>query len=92
MATIAPLRTSNRFGISPLTPRIGAEIDGIDIGGDLSDADIAEVYQALLTYKVIFFRDQDISEEQHIAFARRFGELESTRSRLPISRTARSSI
>lgn len=75
MAT-APARASNRFGISPLTPRIGAEIDGIDLGGRLTDDDIDEVYQALLRYKVIFFRDQDISEEQHIAFARRFGELE----------------
>jgi taurine dioxygenase len=77
MATIAAAaRVSNRFGISPLTPHLGAEIEGIDLASDLSDADIAEVYQALLTYKVIFFRDQDITAEQHIAFARRFGDLE----------------
>ncbi|MBV1687525.1 TauD/TfdA family dioxygenase [Novosphingobium sp. G106] len=76
MATIAAPRASNRFGIAPITPQIGAQIEGIDIGGPLSDEDIAEIYQALLTYKVIFFRDQDISEEQHIAFALRFGELE----------------
>lgn len=76
MAAIAPLQMPSRIGISPLTPRIGAEIEGIDLGGELSDEDIAEVYRALLTYKVIFFRDQDITEEQHIAFARRFGDLE----------------
>jgi taurine dioxygenase len=76
MATTAPLLTLDHFGIAPLTPGIGAEIEGIDIGGDLSDEEIAEVYRALLAYKVIFFRDQDISEEQHIAFARRFGKLE----------------
>lgn len=76
MATAAPARASNRFGITPLTPRIGAEIEGVDLGGKLSDEDIAEIYRALLTYKVIFFREQDISEEQHIAFGRRFGELE----------------
>lgn len=76
MATAASVRASNRFALSPLTPTIGAEIEGIDLGGELSDEDIAEIYRALLTYKVIFFRDQDISEEQHIAFARRFGELE----------------
>ncbi|MBV1691890.1 TauD/TfdA family dioxygenase [Novosphingobium sp. G106] len=76
MATTAPLCTSDRFGIAPLTPRIGAEIEGIDLGCALSDDDIGEIYRALLNYKVIFFRDQDISEEQHIAFARRFGELE----------------
>ncbi len=75
MAT-APADTLGRFAISPLTPRIGAEIEGIDLRGDLPDEAIAEIRQALLTYKVIFFRDQDISPEQHIAFARRFGELE----------------
>jgi taurine dioxygenase len=76
MATTAGIRSFTRFGVSPLTTRIGAEIDGIDLGGDLSDEDIAEIRRALLTWKVIFFRDQDISEEQHIAFARRFGDLE----------------
>lgn len=76
MATAAKAPTSTRFDISPLTPHIGAEIDGIDLGAELSDKDIAEIYQALLIYKVIFFRGQDITQEQHIAFARRFGELE----------------
>lgn len=76
MATAAETRTFTAFEVSPLTPRIGAEIDGVYLGDDLSDKVIAEIRQALLTYKVIFFRDQDISEEQHIAFARRFGDLE----------------
>ena len=76
MATAAATRTFTRFAVSPLTPRIGAEIEGIDLGEKLTDEAIAEIRQALLTYKVIFFRDQDITEEQHIAFARRFGDLE----------------
>ncbi len=42
----------------------------------LSDALLAEVRNALLRWKVVFFRDQDITTEQHLAFARRFGELE----------------
>lgn len=75
MAT-APADTFGRFAVSPLTPRIGAEIEGIDLRDDLPDETIADIRRALLTYKVIFFRDQDISQEQHIAFARRFGELE----------------
>jgi taurine dioxygenase len=75
MAT-APADTFGRFAVSPLTPRIGAEIQGVDLGGDLPDETIAEIRRALLTYKVIFFRDQDISQEKHIAFAQRFGELE----------------
>src|ERR1700740_2337251 len=76
MARAAPALKSSRFGIVPLTPTIGAEIEGIELDSHLSDSDIAELYQALLTHKVIFFRGQDISEEQHIAFGRRFGELE----------------
>lgn len=58
-----------------MSPAIGAEL----IGADLSQADaelIAEVRAALLTYKVVFFRDQELTREQHITFARGFGELE----------------
>ncbi|MDG2003373.1 MAG: TauD/TfdA family dioxygenase [Novosphingobium sp.] len=76
MATAATAREFQKFAVSPMTPRIGALIEDIDLREELSDEAIAEIRQALLTYKVIFFRDQDISQEQHIAFARRFGELE----------------
>ncbi|MCB2072111.1 MAG: TauD/TfdA family dioxygenase [Novosphingobium sp.] len=76
MATAAKAKAFTGFEISPMTPRIGAEISGVCLGEELTDEVIAEIRQALLTYKVIFFRDQDISEEQHIAFARRFGDLE----------------
>jgi len=76
MATIAPARTFAGFDVLPLTPRIGAEIDGVDLREDLDEELVTEIRRALLTYKVIFFRDQDITEEQHIAFGRRFGNLE----------------
>jgi len=62
--------------ITPRSPTIGAEIGGIDLGGELSDETIGVIRAALLDYKVIFFRDQDITTEQHLAFGRRFGELE----------------
>lgn len=62
--------------IQPLTPAIGAEIHGIDLGApDIGDH-VPAIRAALLAHKVIFFRDQHISAEQHIAFARHFGELE----------------
>lgn len=64
-----------RFSPNPLSPAIGAEL----LGADLREVDeelIAEVRQALLKYKVVFFRDQDITREQHIHFARQFGDLE----------------
>ena len=60
----------------PLSPTIGAEIHGVDLRDELSDDTIAGIRAALLQWKVIFFRDQEISTEQHIAFARRFGHLE----------------
>lgn len=55
---------------------LGAEIRGVSLADDLSEQAIAEIRQALLDYLVIFFRDQDITPEQQIAFARRFGPLE----------------
>ncbi len=64
-----------RITLRPLSPTIGAEIGGVDLG-DLDDQTFAEIQCAHLDYKVIFFRDQDITSEQHLAFARRFGELE----------------
>ena len=65
-----------RFQVKPLTPKIGAELHGIDLSAPLDDATIGDVRAALLAYKVVFFRDQKISRAQHIAFARRFGALE----------------
>ncbi|MDG2003375.1 MAG: TauD/TfdA family dioxygenase [Novosphingobium sp.] len=76
MATAAVTQEFQKFAVKPLTPGIGAEIAGIDLGEHLPDETIAEIRQALLTYKVIFFRDQDITQEQHITFGRRFGQLE----------------
>jgi taurine dioxygenase len=67
----------SHLGVRPLSPTIGAEITGVDLGGALADETIAETRRALLEYKVIFFRDQHISTEQHLEFARRFGELET---------------
>ena len=68
--------TWEHFDVAPLGATIGGLVSGIDLCGDLSDAQIAEIRQALLDYKVLFFRDQPLSQTQHIAFARRFGNLE----------------
>lgn len=64
------------FAIAPLTPAIGAEISGIDLRDLPDDAALAALRRALLDWKVLFFRDQNIARAQHIAFARLFGELE----------------
>jgi len=67
----------HRLTLQPLSPTVGAEISGVDLARTLDDATLAELRRALLEYKVIFFRDQDITTEQHLAFARRFGALET---------------
>ncbi len=64
------------FGIEPQTPTIGAFITGLDLSQEQPQDVIDALRAALVEWKVIFFRDQPLSEEQHIAFARRFGELE----------------
>lgn len=69
-------RPYQRFGLAPLSPIIGAEIDGVDLGQPMDDELQAEIRRALLEWKVVFFRDQDITREQHRAFAEQWGELE----------------
>ncbi|ODT87256.1 TauD/TfdA family dioxygenase [Phenylobacterium sp. SCN 70-31] len=61
--------------IRRVTPLIGAEIEGVDLSQPLSDEVFGEVRQALEDGLVIFFRGQDITPEQQLAFGRRFGDL-----------------
>ncbi|MFT7649498.1 MAG: alpha-ketoglutarate-dependent taurine dioxygenase [Candidatus Poriferisodalaceae bacterium] len=69
--------TWEHFDATLQASTIGAEISGIDLEQAVSDPEaIAEIRAALLDYKVIFFRNQHLTEEQHVAFAAAFGELE----------------
>jgi taurine dioxygenase len=61
--------------VSPLTPVIGAEIEGIDLATDLSNHQFSEVCRALLKHHVLVFRDQHLSADDHKRFGRRFGRL-----------------
>jgi alpha-ketoglutarate-dependent sulfate ester dioxygenase len=64
------------FDVRRLGATIGAELSGVDLTAALPDAVIDDIRQALHDYKVIFFRRQALSAAQHVAFSRRFGELE----------------
>ena len=64
-----------QFEARRLSPAIGAELIGADLTTP-TDTLVSEVRAALLRYQVVFFPDQDITRQQHIAFARKFGELE----------------
>src|SRR5689334_16396027 len=63
--------------VEPLTCTIGAELGGVSLADAARDAALfAELRALLLKHRVLFLRDQDISRADHVAFARRFGELE----------------
>ena len=61
--------------IDKLTPIIGAEIAGVDLSKPLSNRQQDEIHRALAENLVIFFRDQHITQDQHLAFGRLFGDL-----------------
>ena len=66
-----------RFGLKPLSPLIGAEIEGVDLAEKIGEPLLADLRRALLEWKVLFFRNQaHISGQQHRDFARLWGELE----------------
>ncbi len=61
--------------VAKLTPVIGAEIGGVDLSQALGNRALEEIHRALAENLVIFFRDQQMSADQHLAFGRLFGEL-----------------
>jgi taurine dioxygenase len=65
------------FTVKPLTTALGAEIHGVDLNEDLSPDALKEIRRLLVEYQVIFFRDQDISPEQHRNLAASFGPLQT---------------
>ena len=67
--------TYRRISVEPLTPVIGAEISDVDLREPLADETCAEIRRALLEHGVVFFRDQPVDHEQHLAFGKRFGAL-----------------
>src|SRR5918996_1160356 len=60
--------------VHPIAGALGAEISGVDLSKDLADDTVAAIRRAWLEHLVIFFRDQDLSPAQFLAFARRLGE------------------
>jgi taurine dioxygenase len=64
---------------SPVSPALGAEISGVDIAAGVDEEQFAELRQAYVDYGVIFLREQDITPDQHIEFARRWGDINVNR-------------
>jgi taurine dioxygenase len=61
--------------VTPVTPRIGAEVSGIDLTSTLSNHQVDDLHTALAQHQVLFFRDQKINLEQQKTLGRHFGEL-----------------
>lgn len=61
--------------IKPIATALGAEVTGVDLGGNLPEETVAAIRQALLDHCVIFFRDQKLDVDQHKRLARRFGDI-----------------
>lgn len=62
--------------VKPIRSALGAEIEGIDLSREIDEKVFQHIVEALHEFEVVFFRGQDLTPEQHIAFSRRFGELE----------------
>ena len=60
--------------VRPLDAALGAEIFGVDLSKSLAEPVVNEIRQAFLEYLVIFFRDQRLTPQQQLEFARLFGE------------------
>jgi taurine dioxygenase len=62
--------------VKPLSTALGAEIVGIDLREDLSATTVAEIVEAWHRHLVLLFRNQSLSEDDQIRFARHFGDLQ----------------
>ncbi len=64
--------------VCPVTPSFAAEIGDVDLSKQIEPPDLAAIKQAFAKYAVLIFPDQQLSQDQHLDFARQFGPLETT--------------
>jgi taurine dioxygenase len=65
--------------VKPISGGVGVELANVDIGGGLSDVAFADIQQNFIEHGLVFIHGQDLSPEQHIEFAERFGEINVNR-------------
>ena len=66
----------NIIKIKPISGALGAEVSGVDLSKPLAKKALEEVKSAWLEHQVLFFRNQLLTPEQHVAFTKNFGELQ----------------
>jgi alpha-ketoglutarate-dependent taurine dioxygenase len=62
--------------LQPLGPALGVEVTGVDLSEPMDNARFAAIRRALNDHCLVLIRGQDLSEGEHVAFARRFGDLQ----------------
>ncbi|WP_179562360.1 TauD/TfdA family dioxygenase [Sphingomonas sp. R3G8C] len=75
MSTDILARSDHGLAFTRLQPTIGAEVSGIDLSAPITPLQREAIRAAVLRYKVIFFRDQVLTDAQQAAFAGQFGPL-----------------
>ena len=68
------MKTRDHLAVNRVAGALGAEVEGVNLA-ELNDATLAEVRAAFLEHQVLFFRDQNLSRDEHKAFGRCFGQL-----------------
>jgi len=66
------------FTTRQIGPCFAAEVEGLDLREPLSPEDVAAIHAGMDEYAVLVFHDQDLTDEQHLAFSRGLGELEES--------------
>ena len=75
---------STQMEIRPITGALGAEILGVDLAAGVDDETFERIRRTFLEHGVIVIRDQDLTPEQHLAAARRFGKINVNRFFTPV--------
>jgi len=68
-------KAANGISVRRISGALGAEISGVDLAGPQNNETFDAIHRAFLDHCVIFFRDQVMTPDQHVAFARRFGPI-----------------
>ena len=69
------MKSWRHISVNPIAGALGAEVGGVHLG-QIGDDAFNEVRAAFVEHQVLFFRDQEITRDQHKQFARRFGTLQ----------------
>jgi taurine dioxygenase len=76
-------RQYTRFTVQPHTPKIGAQVHGLDLSQPIDEATRNELSQALARYEVLFFRAQQLTPAQQVGFTRLFGHVHEVKAFFP---------